>query len=221
MDTFYWNPIMHIFVWGSILSWFIVLPITSSEAFYSFTFFANFFTFAGVFYEVFLSATFWFYWPLATVIALGPTIIFRTLRLDLDPHLVDDVRLKMKKEGKRLFRRLMIRKKPPLIRTPSTYQRSGYAFSHQEGFAKLILSGRLFGLAEDRVARERRNRISTIIRSAPSTPVLPRKEAAEPGPSHLQVTVHADTMPGEVSPPMPAGAEVPMLPADIAEGNLM
>ena len=32
LDTFHWNPIMHFSVWGSIIVWFVVIPITSTEA---------------------------------------------------------------------------------------------------------------------------------------------------------------------------------------------
>lgn len=160
------------FVWGSILAWFVVLSITSSPGLYIAGIGIFEFDFLGVFYEVFQTATFWFYWPLATVIALGPTIVFRTLRLDLSPSLVDDVRLKMKKEGPRLFRRAMLKKKLPRISFSAVKERTGYAFSHQGGFGRLILSGRIFGQPEEQVRKEREKRISTIIASNPTSPAL-------------------------------------------------
>ena len=193
-----------------------MLPITSSKPFYFQTVLPNFFNFAGVFYEVFLSSTFWFYWPLATVIALVPTIVFRMLNRDLDPHLVDDVRLKMKKEGRRLFHRAMIRRKLPRITITarasteaslvSVSPRSGYAFSHKKGFAELILSGVSFGLSRDSVVLERSRRMSTIISSASSTPQLKKKKVAEvgSGPMQLAVNVHRrDTAQEPASPPIP------------------
>lgn len=193
LDTYYWNPIHHVFVWGSILAWFVVLPITSSPALYNPVLSIISFNFLGVFYEVFQTATFWFYWPLATVIALGPTIIFRTVRLDLWPSQVDDVRLQMKKEGPRLFRRAMLKKKLPRISFDKVKQRTGYAFSHQGGFGRLILSGRMFGgHTEEQVRLERERRISTIIQSAPSSPVPSHREP-DPAQSTLDVadvTVH-------------------------------
>ena len=177
LDTYYWNPIHHFFVWGSIVAWFVVLPITSSPAFYNPALSIISFNFLGVFYEVFKTATFWFYWPLATVIALAPTIIFRTVRLDLWPTQVDDVRLQMKKEGPKLFRRAMLKKKLPRISFETVKQRTGYAFSHQGGFGRLILSGRMFGgQTEEQVRKERERRISTIIQSAPSSPVPSHRE---------------------------------------------
>ena len=171
------------------------------------------FDFLGVFYEVLGTATFWFYWPLASVIALAPTIIFRTLRLDLSPTLVDDVRLKMKKEGQKLFRRIMFTKALPRITLAQVKERTGYAFSHQGGFGKLILSGRMFGgHTEEQVQKEREKRISTIIRSAPSSPVPPHKGVdVDPTVAHLTIhtlqakTVHEPTPP---APPEPAAATV-------------
>lgn len=168
------------------MAWFVVLPITSSPALYNPALSFISFNFLGVFYEVFQTATFWFYWPLATVIALGPTIIFRTVRLDLRPTQVDDVRLKMKKEGPRLFRRAMLKKKLPRISFETVKQRTGYAFSHQGGFGRLILSGRMFGgQTEEQVHKERERRISTIIQSAPSSPVPSHRE-----PDATQPTLH-------------------------------
>ena len=166
MDTFHWNPIMHIFVWGSILSWLVVIPITSAPGLYGIL---GFFEYLGVAYEVIPSGIFWFYLPLATVIALLPTIIFRIVRLDVDPHIVDDVRLKQKKEGRRLFKRLKFHRKPvdSAVTRRATVKRTGYAYSHTEGFGEMITTGRIFGMNEQEVNDERRRRLSTIIGENP------------------------------------------------------
>ena len=215
------------FVWGSILSWFIVLPITSSSPLYTQTALPSFFNFVGVFYEVFLSSTFWFYWPLATVIALLPTIVFRMLSHDLDPHLVDDVRLKMKKEGRRLFHRAMIRRKFPHITIAarasteaslaSVSPRTGYAFSHKEGFAELILSGISFGLSRDKVVRERSRRMSTIISSASCTPQLERKVTGVGQDSKQLEVHHYHTAQGPASAP----EHLSVWSTETAEGSSM
>ena len=157
---------MHVFVWGSILAWFVVLPITSAGGLYG-----TFFEYAGVFYEVLGSATFWFYWPLATAVALLPTVIFRSIRLDLDPHLVDDVRLKAKKEGPSVFKRLKIQRKPApeqaTVASPEkVVPRSGYAFSHKEGFGEMISTGHIFGMDEDEVQAQHRERVNTYLGSS-------------------------------------------------------
>lgn len=166
---------MHLFVWGSIVSWFVVIPITSSPGLYGGL---NLFLYNGVAYEVLGSATFWFYLPLAIVLALLPTIVFRVVRLNLWPHLIDDVRLKEKKEGRRIFRRKLFHRKPPedLAATlPRSTKRSGYAFSHKEGFAKMITTGHIFGMNENEVEIERHRRLSQYIRT--SRPVSPTDHA--------------------------------------------
>lgn len=172
---------MHLFVWGSIISWFVVIPITSTAILYS-----SFFLYVGVANQVLSSGLFWFYWPLASVLALLPTITFRTLTLDLRPRLVDDVRLKTSKEGRKLFKRKMFKRKTT---KRHSIKRTGYAFAHQYGFANLIMSGLGFGMRREQVDKERRERMSTWIGSAPpsrgSTPS--RTPAASDGPQVARV----------------------------------
>ena len=145
---------MHLFVWLSILAWFIVIPITSSGLFYS-----DFFQYGGVAYQVMATANFWFYLPLTTIIALIPTIVFRLVKLYRQPTYVDFVRLKVKSEGKKLFQQKRMRIVSTMMKQS---QRSGYAFSHQEGFGALISSGHIFGMNENNVESEYRRRYSQI-----------------------------------------------------------
>ena len=152
---------MHIFIWGSILSWLVVIPITSVSGLYGLL---DFFEYLGTAYEVLATGTFWIYLPIATVIALLPTIIFRMVRVDVDPHIVDDVRLVQKKEGRRLFKRPKFHFKPvDSAVTRRSVKRTGYAYSHTEGFGDMISSGRIFGMNEEQVADERRRRLSTML----------------------------------------------------------
>lgn len=161
---------MHVFVWGSILSWFVIIPFMSAGVVYR-GFLAAFDFYVGAAFEVLRSATFWFYWPLAAIIALAPTIITRTLKVDLNPHLVDDVRLLQKKEGFKLFKRVKLRRKSEAsIRRGSSVHRSGYAFAQEEGFGRMILNGQVFGLNQQQIRVEQHRRISQMISSNPSTP---------------------------------------------------
>ena len=179
LDTFHWNPIAHIFIWGSILSWLVVIPISSTSGLYGLI---GFFQYAGVAFEVIRSATFWFYVPLATIVALTPTIIFRTMRLDFDPHIIDDVRLVQKNEGRKLFKRLKFHRKPAdsvIARAPST-KRTGYAYSHTEGYGQMISTGHIFGMNEEEVIRERQKRISMIVSNPASGTGTPTKEPFSP-----------------------------------------
>lgn len=150
---------MHVLVWGSILVWFIIIPVTSSGAFYG-----SFFRYGGVANEVLNTAEFWFYLPMATVVALFPTIISRLIALYQKPAYVDFVRLKEKKEGKKLFKR----KKMSHRSHGGTLKRSGYAFSHQEGFGDLITTGHIFGMDEGNVEAEHLRRRSVLLSASPS-----------------------------------------------------
>ena len=197
----------------------MVLSITSSPALYIVGINTLRFDFLGVLYEVIQTATFWFYWPLATVIALGPTIVFRTLQLDLRPGLIDDVRLKMKEDGPKLFRRAMLKKKLPRISLSAVKERTGYAFSHQGGFGRLILSGRMFsGQSEEQVLKEREQRLSVLIRSASTSPVPPHKEldvpqsnvrstSTSPVPPHNELDLPQSTVAHLTVHPLPAAQQ--------------
>ena len=173
LDTFHWNPIIHVFIWGSILIWLVAIPITNAPGLYGFL---GLFEYLGVAYEVIPSATYWFYLPLVTAIALAPTIIFRVIRLETDPHIVDDVRLLQHKEGRRLFKRTKFRQKPmeAAVRQTSP-ERTGYAFSHTEGYGQMITTGHIFGMNENEVFEEHQRRISMIV-SNPTSPA-----SKEPG----------------------------------------
>ncbi|KAK2084351.1 Phospholipid-transporting ATPase ID [Saguinus oedipus] len=81
--------------------------------------------------------TVWLTIVLTTVVCIMPVVAFRFLRLNLKPDLSDTVRYtqlvrKKQKAQHRCMRRVG--------RTGS--RRSGYAFSHQEGFGELIMSGK-------------------------------------------------------------------------------
>lgn len=151
---------MHLFVWGSILIWFVIIPITHTGTFYG-----SFFEYSGVSFEVLSTVNFWFYLPLSAALALLPTILFRMYNLYWHPTYVDFVRLKEKKEGKKLFKRKLIGRKTSSARS---MKRSGYAFAHEEGFAELITTGHIFGMNEENVAAEHLKRRSVILSGAPS-----------------------------------------------------
>lgn len=151
---------MHVFVWGSILVWFVAIPSTSSQTFYS-----SFFRYGGVAFEVLGTATFWFYLPLATIIALAPTILFRLVNLYRSPTYVDFVRLKEKKDGKKIFKRRKLKRKG---HSTHSMKRTGYAFAHQEGYGALITTGHIFGMDEENVRAEHLRRQSTFLSRSPS-----------------------------------------------------
>ena len=175
---------MHLFVWGSILSWLVVIPIASTGLFYDLV--PGLFRYIGVAFEVLSSATFWIYLPIVTIIALAPTIIFRIMRVDIAPRIVDDVRLLQVQQGrKRLFKRFRLHHKhEDKPSRPRSVKRSGYAYSHTEGFGELISSGRIFGLNEEEVLAEHRRRLSTIISNPTSRAASPPNDVVRATPTH-------------------------------------
>lgn len=107
-------------------------------------------SYLGVPFQVLGTGNFYFYCMLVIVINLFPVIIFRIVQKELQPTTVDDIRLKLAKEGdlklKDLFtlggrfhphiparfRRPRDKTKPP---------RTGYAFAHEGGFGGIITTG--------------------------------------------------------------------------------
>ena len=185
------------FVWGSILAWLVVTVFTSNVTFlYTLGLVPSY----GVSNEVLATGGFWFYCILATAVALLPVIVIETLSVELNPHLLDDVRLLQTiqwKDGvreklKKLYKapeaphepeaepepepesRPESRLETPLLTPSRTLRsvRSSYAFSHQPGFAELILSGRWMGAREDQVRRERMQRSMTWTGEEPARPPM-------------------------------------------------
>uniref|UniRef100_A0A1X7U3D1 Phospholipid-transporting ATPase n=1 Tax=Amphimedon queenslandica TaxID=400682 RepID=A0A1X7U3D1_AMPQE len=203
MDTNYWNPVIHIFIWGSILSWWVVPPFLSNVPyFYNF----NVLSYYGVSNEVLASFHFYFYTFLAMALALLPVFFARIILTELFPSLLDDVRLSedkiSSKERAEWFKghiqRALPGKKEELLEeegrvTPVSsgllrHQRSSYAFAHEEGFGSHILTGRYLGANEKEVHSERTRR-NTLTLGRPGS--RPKK------PSPLEVSKSAMTLPSD------------------------
>jgi len=87
-------------------------------------------------------ATFWFTTVISCIILVIPVLSWRFFFMDVRPTLSDRVRLKQR------LAQLRSRQSQDILRTPSTRRtrrslRSGYAFAHQEGFGRLITSGKI------------------------------------------------------------------------------
>lgn len=87
-------------------------------------------------------ATFWFTTLISCIILVIPVLSWRFFFIDVRPTLSDRVRLKQR------LAQLRSRQSQDVLRTPSTRRtrrsiRSGYAFAHQEGFGRLITSGKI------------------------------------------------------------------------------
>lgn len=199
MDTNYWNPLVHIVIWASILSWFVVPPFLSN---FLPLYIVGQSLYYGVSNEVLASSHFWFYFIITAILGVSPVAALRVLQVQIKPTLLDDVRLLESTHSQKELKEKFLRKFSFSIeskaeestqdRKPLTKQqslRSSYAFAHEKGFAELIVSGRYIGANEIEVAEERVRRY-TLKRSgrpSPAPDIPPIKEVEEPIETSAQV----------------------------------
>ncbi|KAL7392859.1 hypothetical protein ABVT39_002674 [Epinephelus coioides] len=149
LDTGFWTVINHVFVWGSLGSYFTIMFALHSQTL--FRIFPNQFHFVGHAQSTLLQPVVWLTIALATAICIVPVLAFRFLKVDLKPQLSDTVRYTQLVRQKK--------RKPVGRSTGGAWRgtgsvsegrlgarggsrRSGYAFAHQEGFGELITSGK-------------------------------------------------------------------------------
>ncbi|XP_033230353.1 phospholipid-transporting ATPase ID isoform X2 [Belonocnema kinseyi] len=133
LDTSYWTIVNHFMVWGSLVWYFIM------DYFYNYVIGGSY---AGSLTMAMSEATFWFTTVISCIILVIPVLSWRFFFIDVRPTLSDRVRLKQR------MAQLRSRQSQDILRTPSTRRtrrsiRSGYAFAHQEGFGRLITSGKI------------------------------------------------------------------------------
>uniref|UniRef100_A0A8C4FAS5 Phospholipid-transporting ATPase n=1 Tax=Dicentrarchus labrax TaxID=13489 RepID=A0A8C4FAS5_DICLA len=136
LDTGFWTVFNHVFVWGSLGSYFTIMFALHSQTL--FKIFPNQFHFVGSAQSTLLQPVVWLTIALATAICIVPVLAFRFLKVDLKPQLSDTVRYTQLVRQKK--RKPVGRKGRLGARSGS--RRSGYAFAHQEGFGELITSGK-------------------------------------------------------------------------------
>uniref|UniRef100_A0A3B4XTU7 Phospholipid-transporting ATPase n=1 Tax=Seriola lalandi dorsalis TaxID=1841481 RepID=A0A3B4XTU7_SERLL len=90
LDTGFWTVINHVFVWGSLGSYFTIMFALHSQTL--FRIFPNQFHFVGSAQSTLLQPVVWLTIALATAICIVPVLAFRFLKLDLKPQLSDTVR---------------------------------------------------------------------------------------------------------------------------------
>uniref|UniRef100_A0A6I8SRP2 Phospholipid-transporting ATPase n=1 Tax=Xenopus tropicalis TaxID=8364 RepID=A0A6I8SRP2_XENTR len=135
LDTSYWTAINHFFIWGSLAVYFSILFAMHGDGI--FDIFPSHFPFVGNARNSLSQKSVWLVIFLTTVICVMPVLTFRFLKADLSPTLSDKVRyLQQAKKRRKPLENRMRR----VHRTSS--RRSGYAFSHQEGYGELITSGK-------------------------------------------------------------------------------
>uniref|UniRef100_A0A672J4S9 Phospholipid-transporting ATPase n=1 Tax=Salarias fasciatus TaxID=181472 RepID=A0A672J4S9_SALFA len=128
LDTGFWTVFNHVFVWGSLASYFTIMFALNSQIL--FRIFPNQFHFVGSAQSTLLQPVVWLTIALATAICIVPVLAFRFLKLDLKPQLSDTAEAGRPRvsEGR--------------LGARGGSRRSGYAFAHQEGFGELITSGK-------------------------------------------------------------------------------
>ncbi|XP_065171114.1 probable phospholipid-transporting ATPase IM isoform X2 [Atheta coriaria] len=133
LDTQYWTVVNHVLIWGSLAVYFIM------DYFYNYLLGG---IYVGALTMAMSELTFWFTTVLVVIICIMPVLAWRFYFVDVFPTLSDRVRLKQRLQTMRT------RQSQDVLRTPSARRarrsiRSGYAFAHQEGFGRLITSGKI------------------------------------------------------------------------------
>ncbi|XP_063539621.1 probable phospholipid-transporting ATPase IM [Cydia strobilella] len=128
LDTTYWTVCNHVTIWGSLVSYFVL------DYFYNYAIGGPY---VGSLTVALTQATFWFTAVLTMIILMVPVVSWRLAWATTRPTLAE-----------RLRARQRWREAAPAPRTPSARRvrrsmRSGYAFAHQEGFGRLITSGKI------------------------------------------------------------------------------
>nr|CAD7397985.1 unnamed protein product [Timema cristinae] len=142
LDTSYWTVFNHFMVWGSVV-WYFVLQ-------YSYNYIIGG-RYVGSLSMAMQEATFWFTTVITVIVLMIPVLAWRFYFVDVRPTLSDRVRLKQRLAQLRsgiVYLFLKSRQSQDVLRTPSARRtrrsiRSGYAFAHQEGFGRLITSGKI------------------------------------------------------------------------------
>uniref|UniRef100_A0A8C5RH41 Phospholipid-transporting ATPase n=1 Tax=Laticauda laticaudata TaxID=8630 RepID=A0A8C5RH41_LATLA len=131
LDTAYWTAVNQLFLWGSLAIYFVITFTLYSDGTYQI--FTSSFPFVGTARNILNQPKVWLSICLGVSLCVLPVIAFRFLKMQFMPSLSDQVLLVGQDLGPRRSRRYLQR---------SASRRSGYAFSHQQGFGDLITSGR-------------------------------------------------------------------------------
>ncbi|KAK2888484.1 phospholipid-transporting ATPase ID [Channa argus] len=134
LDTHYWTAVNQFFVWGSLAAYFaITFTMYSNGMFFIFT---SSFPFVGTARNSLNQPNVWLTLFLTTLLCIVPVVAFRFILIQLRPTINDKVRHKLRKEALPA----PAPRRPPARRIST--RRSGYAFSHSQGFGNLVTSRR-------------------------------------------------------------------------------
>ncbi|KAH8288513.1 hypothetical protein KR054_004161 [Drosophila jambulina] len=130
--TSYWTVVNHITIWGSLI-WYFVL-----DYFYNYVIGGPY---VGSLTQAMKDLSFWMTMLITVMVLVAPVLAYKFYLLDVHPSLSDKIRQKS-------LKKIHSRASSSVRRTASSRRgrrsvRSGYAFAHQEGFGRLITSGKI------------------------------------------------------------------------------
>ncbi|XP_056402756.1 phospholipid-transporting ATPase ID-like [Hyla sarda] len=137
LDTAYWTAVNQFFIWGSLAVFFAISFTMYSDGMY--LIFTGSFPFIGTARNSLNQPSIWLAIFLVLVLCLLPVVAYRFLRSQLKPTFNDRIQAKIREAKKRP---MPPPRKARIRRTSS--RRSGYAFSHTQGYGDLITSGKTF-----------------------------------------------------------------------------
>nr|XP_017030713.1 phospholipid-transporting ATPase ID isoform X2 [Drosophila kikkawai] len=130
--TSYWTVVNHVTIWGSLI-WYFVL-----DYFYNYVIGGPY---VGSLTQAMKDLSFWATMLITVMVLVAPVLAYKFYLLDVHPSLSDKIRQKS-------LKKIHSRASSSVRRTASSRRgrrsvRSGYAFAHQEGFGRLITSGKI------------------------------------------------------------------------------
>ncbi|XP_059056149.1 phospholipid-transporting ATPase ID [Achroia grisella] len=128
LDTTYWTVFNHITIWGSLVSYFVL------DYFYNYAIGGPY---VGSLTVALTQPTFWFTAVLTMIILMVPVVSWRLAWSWARPTLAERLRARQR------WRAPAAAPRTPSARRARRSVRSGYAFAHQEGFGRLITSGKI------------------------------------------------------------------------------
>uniref|UniRef100_A0A673B963 P-type ATPase C-terminal domain-containing protein n=1 Tax=Sphaeramia orbicularis TaxID=375764 RepID=A0A673B963_9TELE len=134
LDTHYWTAINQFFVWGSLAAYFAVTFTMFSNG--MFLIFTSIFPFIGTARNSLNQPNVWLTIFLATLLCVLPVVAFRFILIHYPVKLFPIQIYKVRKEGLPA----PAPRRPPHRRIST--RRSGYAFSHSQGYGDLVTSKR-------------------------------------------------------------------------------
>ncbi|XP_075248083.1 putative phospholipid-transporting ATPase IM isoform X2 [Convolutriloba macropyga] len=138
LDTKNWTVFNHLFIWGSVASFYII-QITCSLPHLAGTFIYDWFGTSGSLFKILGTVNYWFSAMLSICLCILPVLALRTLELDLRPSYIDMMRIISKK--KRQFTKQTTTPQRTPVKPAPRRRTSSYAFSHSEGFGRMVKQG--------------------------------------------------------------------------------